>query len=75
MIINLYYIISVSILKCFFDCFLTCIAMTIKSFVHFFKSGRGQGDKVPLWDLKGESPLMNKNSKQNLRKQILTITI
>ena len=32
--------------------------MTIKSFVHFWGSGRGQGDKVPLWDFKGQSPLI-----------------
>ena len=45
--------------------------MTIKSFVHFFKSGGVKGQS-PLWDFKGRSPLMDKNLKQNLPKQILT---
>ena len=50
------------------------LTVTMKSFCPLFsKSGRGQGDKVPLWDFKGQSPLTDKNSKQNLRMQILTI--
>ena len=48
--------------------------MTIKSFVHFGGSGGVKGQS-PLWDFKGRSPLTTKNSKQNLPKQILTITI
>ena len=47
--------------------------MTIKSFGQAFSKACGVKGQSPLWDFKGRSPLMDKNSKQNLRKQILTI--
>ena len=47
-----------------------------KFLLRFFqKADRGQGDNVPLWNFKGQSPLTSKNSQKNLRKKILTITI
>ena len=49
--------------------------MTIKSFGQAFGEAFGVKGQSPLWDFKGRSPLMDKNSKQNLRQQILIITI
>jgi len=42
--------------------------MTIKSFVHFFKSGGVKG-RSPLWDFKGQSPLTNKNPNKKWEKE------
>ena len=47
--------------------------MTIKSFGQAFSKACGVKGQSPLWDFKGRSPLIHKNSKQNLPKQILTI--
>ena len=39
----------------------------------FFKKWAGSRGGSPLWDFKGQRPLTPRNSKQNLRTQILTI--
>ena len=47
-------------------------AVTTRSFLStFFQKSGGVKGQSPLWDFKGQSPLMNKNSKQNFLTKIL----